>query len=72
MRIRKSRCIESDGTCCHIGKFNVALSLYRVLKVTFYFSEDFLEATTRVLAVAEAPWPLGVTMVYFLGQESSM
>ena len=45
----------------------MALSLYRVLGVTFYFSEGFLEADARVSAVAEAPRPLGETMVCFLG-----
>ena len=34
MRIRKSKYIESDGTCYYTGKFNVDLSLYRVLEVT--------------------------------------
>ena len=44
----------------------MALSLYRVLEVTLYFSKGFLEAAAGGLAVAEAPWPLGVTMVCFL------
>ena len=66
MRIGKSRWIELDGTCCCIRKFNVALSLCRVLVVTLYFSKGFLEATARISAVAEAPWPLGVTVVCFL------
>ena len=39
----------------------MALSLCGVLRVALYFSEGFLEA------VAEAPWLLGKTMVYFLG-----
>jgi len=64
MRIRKSRCIRSDGICT--GKFNTALSLCGVLRVTFYFSKDFLEV------VAKALWLLGVTMICFLGQESSL
>jgi len=72
MRIRKSGCVESDGTHCCIGKFNVALSLCGVLGVTFYFSKGFSEAAARVSVVAEAPWPLGETMVCFLGQESSL
>ena len=55
MRIRKSRCIELDGTHCCTEKFNIALSLCRVLGVTLYFSKDFLEATARVSAVAKAP-----------------
>jgi len=72
MRIGKSGCIESDGTHCCTGKFNMALSLCRVLVVAFYFSEGFSEATARVSAVAEAPQPLRVTMVCFLEQESSL
>ena len=66
MRIGKSRCVESNQTCCYIEKFNVALSLCGVLEVAPYFSEGFSEA------VAEAPWLLEETMVYFLGQESSL
>ena len=72
IRTRKSRCIESDGTCCCIGKFNIALSLYGVLEVALYFSKGFSEAVARELAVTKAPWPLGVTMVCFLGQESNL
>ena len=66
MRIRKSRCVESNWTHCCIGEFNVTLSLYGVLEVALYFSEGFSEA------VAEAPRPLGEAMVCFLGQESSL
>jgi len=66
MEIRKSGCIELDRTCCYTGKFNTALSLYRVLEITLYFSEGFLEA------VAEALQPLGVIMVCFLGQEFNL
>jgi len=72
MRIRKSRCIKLNQTRCYIGKFNMALSLCGVLGVALYFSEDFLKATAGVLAVAEVLWPLGETMVCFLGQESSL
>ena len=43
-----------------------------VLGVTLYYSEGFSEAAARVSAVAEAPWPLGETVVYFLGQESNL
>ena len=50
----------------------MALSLCGVLGVALYFSEGFSEAAARVLAVAEAPQPLGETVVYFLGQESSL
>ena len=49
IRIRKSRCVESDGTHYCIGKFNVALSLCKVLRVTLYFSKGFLEAVAEVL-----------------------
>ena len=66
MRIGKSGCIESNGTHCCIVKFNVALSLCEVLGVTLYFFKGFSEA------VAEALWHLGVTVVYFLGQESNL
>ena len=72
MRIRKSRCVKSNWTHCCTGEFNVALSLCGVLGVALYFSEGFSEAAARVLAVAEAPQPLGETVVYFLGQESSL
>ena len=72
MRIRKSGYIELDGTCCCTGKFNMALSLCRVLRVTFYFSKGFLEVTAGISAVTEALWPLGVTAVCFLEQESSL
>ena len=72
MRIGKSGYIESDRSHYCIRKFNMALSLCRVLEVTFYFSEDFLEVTARRSAVAEALWSLGVTVVCFLGQESSL
>ena len=66
MQIGKSRCVESNGTCCYTGKFNVALSLCGVLGVALYFSEGFSEAATGVSAVAEAPRPLGETVVCFL------
>jgi len=44
----------------------MALSLCKVLGVTLYFSEGFLEAAAGVSAVAEALWFLGVTIVCFL------
>ena len=72
MRIGKSRYVKSNWTHCCIEEFNVALSLCGVLEVALYFSKGFLEAAARVSAVAEAPWPLGETMVCFLGQESSL
>ena len=72
MRIGKSRCVELNWTYCCIGKFNMALSLCRVLGVALYFSEGFLEVAAGVSAVAEALWPLEETVVCFLGQESSL
>ena len=41
VRIRKSRCIELDRTYFCIGKFNIALSLNRVLEIALYFSKSF-------------------------------
>ena len=72
MRIRKSRCVESDGTHCCTGKSNIALSLCKVLGIALYFSKGFLEVTAGISAVTEALWPLGVTMVCFLEQESNL
>ena len=72
MRIGKSRCVESNWTHCCIEKFNMALSLCRVLGVALYFSEDFLETAAGVSAVAKALQFLGKTMVCFLEQESSL
>ena len=66
MRIRKSGCIESDGTYCYSRKFNVALSLYRVLGVSLYFSKSFLGAVAEILQLLE------VTIVCFLEQESNL
>jgi len=43
MRIRKSRCVELNGTHCYTEEFNIALSLCRALEITFYFSKGFLE-----------------------------
>ena len=67
MGIRKSRYIESDGTYYCTGKFNIALSLCGVMKVTLYFSKDFLEAAIRESVVTEILWSFGVTVVCFLG-----
>ena len=66
VRETKSGCVELDWTCCCTGKFNVALSLCRVLKVALYFSEGFSKV------VAEAPQLLKVTVVCFLEQESNL
>ena len=72
MRVRKSRCVESNWTCCCIGKFNVALSLCRVLEVALYFSKGFSETAAGVLAVTEALQLLGETVVCFLEQKSNL
>ena len=72
MRIRKSGCIELNQTRCYTGKFNVALSLYGVLGVAFYFNKGFSEVAAGVSAVAEASQLLGETMVCFLGQEFNL
>ena len=72
VRIRKSRYIKLNGTYYYIRKFNVALSLCKVLKITLYSSEGFSEAATRELAVAEVSWPLKLTVVCFLEQESNL
>ena len=48
VRIRKSGYIESDLTCCCTRKFNIALSLYKVLEFTLYFSESFLKIAAEV------------------------
>ena len=60
MQIGKSRYIELDKAYCCTKKFNMALSLCRVLMVALYFSKGFSEIATGVLAVAEAPQPLEV------------
>ena len=54
IRIKRSKCIESNGTCCCTGKFNIALSLCKVLGVALYFFKDFSEVATRESAVVEA------------------
>jgi len=72
MRIGKSGCVELDGSHCYTRKFNMVLSLCRVLGVALYFSEGFLEVTARGSAVAEVLWLLGVIIICFLGQESSL
>ena len=72
MRIKKSRYIELNRTYYCIVKFNIALSLCRVLEIALYFSKGFSEVAARELAVVEVLWPLGVTMVCFLGQKSNL
>ena len=72
MRIRKSGCVELNWTRCCTREFNATLSLCGVLGVALYFSKGFSEVTAGESAVAEAPWPLGETIVCFLGQESNL
>jgi len=72
MRVRESGYVESNQTHYSTGKFNIALSLYGVLVIAFYFSKGFLEVAARESAVAEALWLLEETVVCFLGQESSL
>ena len=50
----------------------MALSLCGVLRIALYLSKSFSEAAAGVLAVTEAPWPLGVTVVYFLEKKSNL
>ena len=71
-RIRKSGCIELNGTYCYTGKFNMILSLCRVLEVVLYFSKGFSEASAKESAVVEALQPFGMTVVCFLEQESNL
>ena len=47
VRIKKSRYVESDETCYYTVKFNMALSLYRVLEIALYFSKGFSEKATE-------------------------
>ena len=43
VRIKKSRYVESDETYYYTVKFNMALSLYRVLEIALYFPKGFSE-----------------------------
>ena len=72
MRIRKSGYIESDGTYYCTGKFNTTLSLYKVLRITLYFSKGFSKAAAGKSVVAVVLWPLEMTIVCFLEQESNL
>jgi len=72
MGIRKSRYIESDRTHCCTRKFNMALNLCGVLRVTLYFFKSFLEVAAGGLAIVEASQLLEVTMVCFLRQEFNL
>ena len=47
IRIKKSRYVELNGICCCTGKFNVALSLCRVLGIALYLSKSFSEAAAE-------------------------
>jgi len=64
--------VLSQRTHCCTGKFNIALSLCRVLGIALYFFKGFPEIAAGELAVAEAPWLLEVTVVCFLGQKSNL
>jgi len=54
MRIRKSGYVESDETYCCIGKFNIILSLCKVLEVALYFSKSFSKIAAERSVVTEA------------------
>ena len=51
--MNKSGYVELDVTHYYIRKFNMALSLYRVLEVTLYFSKSFLETAAEEFVAAE-------------------
>jgi len=72
VRVRKSKYIESDKTYYYIEKFNVAFSLYKVLKVALYLFKSFLEVAVKILVATKTSYHFGVTIVYFLEQESSL
>ena len=72
VKIKKSKYVELDRTYYCIRKFNMALSLCRVLRVTLYFSESFSEAAASGSAVTKVLWPLGTTIVCFLEQKSNL
>ena len=54
IEVRKNRYIELDRIHCYIRKFNTALSLCRVLGITFYFSEGFSDITIGISIAAKA------------------
>ena len=56
MRIRKNGYVESDETHCCIGKFNIILSLCKVLEVALYFSKSFSKIAVERSVVTEALW----------------
>ena len=66
MRIRKSEYIELDRTHYYIEKFNIALSLCKVLGVTLYFFKGFLKVVANALQFLE------VIIVCFLEQKSNL
>ena len=72
VKIRKSRCIELDRTYFYTRKFNVALSLYRVLGIALYFSESFSKTAVRRFVATKALWSFRVTVVCFLEQKSNL
>ena len=66
IRIRKSKYIEFNQTYYYIDKFNMALSLFRVLEVALCFFEDFSEVAAYILQL------LKVIGIYFLEQKSNL
>ena len=55
VRVKKSGCVELNRIYYCIEKFNMTLSLYEVLEITFYFSKSFSEAAAEVLQFFK--WP---------------
>jgi len=53
VEVSKNGYIKLNMTHYYVGKFNVATSLYRVLKVTLYFSKNSLEIAIGGLVAAE-------------------
>jgi len=54
MQVQNSRYVKLDKTYYYIGKFNMVLSLYRVLRIAFYFSKNFLKfAAIRILVATK-------------------
>ena len=62
VRVQKSKYIELNRTYCYTMKFNIALSLYKVLKITLYFSKDFSKANIGRSTATEVLQSLGVTV----------
>jgi len=67
-----SKYVKLDRTHCCIEKFNITFSLCQVLRVTLYFSENFLEAAIEESVATEILQPLKVTKVCFFRQEFNL